>query len=139
MTDIPKIDKLKSYHHIWCDYNHKPVEWIILKLEEGFHIHHVDGNHFNDDPTNLVLIYGPDHLMLHGLKKNRSPRVKESYKAECGCECKKRGGVRTLISCKGEEFTTYSYINEKRFIEAYHADSLVYGRHGITIKKKKHG
>jgi hypothetical protein len=35
-------------------------------LSEGFDLHHIDGNHANNDPLNLVLIYHPDHMMLHG-------------------------------------------------------------------------
>jgi hypothetical protein len=28
-------------------------------------MHHIDGNHDNDAPENLVLIYHPDHMLLH--------------------------------------------------------------------------
>lgn len=37
-------------------------------LAQGFQVHHMDGNHFNDDPANLVLIEGSDHMRLHGMK-----------------------------------------------------------------------
>jgi len=32
---------------------------------EGFEVHHVDGNHQNNDPGNLVLIEVADHVRLH--------------------------------------------------------------------------
>ena len=35
-------------------------------LANGFHIHHVDGDHSNNNPTNLVLMEGVDHTLLHG-------------------------------------------------------------------------
>ena len=41
-------------------------EWLQERLRDGFDIHHVDGNHMNDDPANLVLIEHDDHMRLHG-------------------------------------------------------------------------
>lgn len=35
-------------------------------IVEGFDVHHIDGNHENNDPQNLVLIEHTDHMMLHG-------------------------------------------------------------------------
>lgn len=32
----------------------------------GFDVHHLDGDHGNNDPANLVLIEHSDHMMLHG-------------------------------------------------------------------------
>ena len=43
-------------------------------LYVGFDVHHMDGNHTNNDPSNLVLIEHGDHMMLHG-KKRRLGRV----------------------------------------------------------------
>lgn len=34
-------------------------------LALGFDVHHLDGSHDNNDPKNLVLIDGADHMMLH--------------------------------------------------------------------------
>lgn len=36
-------------------------------LADGFHIHHVDGNHENNHPDNLKLIEATDHMRLHGI------------------------------------------------------------------------
>lgn len=46
-------------------------EWLKARLREGFDVHHLDGNHDNNDPANLVLIEHTDHLMLHGDGKTR--------------------------------------------------------------------
>ena len=35
-------------------------------LKAGFDIHHIDGNHSNNAPANLVLIEHKDHMRLHG-------------------------------------------------------------------------
>ena len=38
------------------------------QLREGFDVHHIDNDHGNDDPLNLVLIEHSDHQMLHSGK-----------------------------------------------------------------------
>lgn len=61
------IKLLKSYHLAWLSVHvHRSEEWLKAKLADGFDIHHLDGNHANDDPANLVLIEHTDHMMLHG-------------------------------------------------------------------------
>jgi hypothetical protein len=58
---------LQPYHHAWLNsHPTRDEEWLRAKLKDGFHIHHLDGNHSNDDPLNLVLIDGVDHFRLHG-------------------------------------------------------------------------
>lgn len=56
-------------------------------MKDGFHIHHIDGNHQNNDPKNLLLIEGADHLKLHGLdvyaqarNSNRQPKHRRREK-----------------------------------------------------------
>jgi hypothetical protein len=49
--------------------------------KQGFDIHHVDGDHDNNDPDNLVLIERYDHLRLHG-----RPPADPSYIGKCGLE-----------------------------------------------------
>lgn len=36
-------------------------------LRDGFDVHHLDGDHSNDDPANLALIEHTDHMRLHGM------------------------------------------------------------------------
>lgn len=66
----------ESYHHVWLAAHPKrSSEWLARQIGEGFHIHHMDGDHSNDDPANLVLIESLDHLRLHGISKLKPVRV----------------------------------------------------------------
>lgn len=38
---------------------------MVEKLGEGFDVHHIDGDHGNNCPLNLVLIEHTDHMALH--------------------------------------------------------------------------
>ena len=57
---------MKQYHYNWLSIHpFKSEQWLRYMLSEGFHMHHVDGNHDNDDPYNLALMFGVDHSRLH--------------------------------------------------------------------------
>lgn len=59
---------LKIHHVVWLE-NHpnRTKQWLLAQMADGFHIHHVDDNHKNNDPKNLVLIEGVDHYAcVHG-------------------------------------------------------------------------
>jgi len=57
------------YHTIWLSsHTNRTPEWLEMALANGFQIHHADGNHDNNDPSNLVLIERSDHLNLHNNK-----------------------------------------------------------------------
>lgn len=85
------MDKpLKPYHLIWLAVHPTRTEaWLRAMLADGFHIHHLDGDHGNNAPGNLVLIEGMDHMMIHSggrpmsrgfarKRKHHNPRVRES-------------------------------------------------------------
>lgn len=58
---------LKPYHLAWLSVRPNRTEaWLIAALLDGFDVHHLDGDHSNNDPANLVLIEHSDHMMLHG-------------------------------------------------------------------------
>ncbi len=60
---------LQSYHHAWLSAHPGRNEaWLAERMADGFHVHHIDGDHANDAPANLVLIDGVDHMRLHGMK-----------------------------------------------------------------------
>ncbi len=60
---------LQSYHHAWLSaHPGRDEAWLTERMADGFHIHHIDGDHANDVPANLVLIEGVDHMRLHGMK-----------------------------------------------------------------------
>ena len=63
---------------------HRDEKWLQDRLTEGFDIHHLDGNKYNNQLDNLVLIEHSDHMYLHGMGRtigrlntsgrNRKPR-----------------------------------------------------------------
>lgn len=58
---------MKEYHLAWLSVHpHRTEEWLNSMLREGFDIHHMDGNHENNCPDNLVLIEHTDHMAIHG-------------------------------------------------------------------------
>lgn len=46
------------------------------RIKDGFHVHHLDGDHGNNDPKNLVLIEGTDHLLMHGIPLGRQLKLR---------------------------------------------------------------
>jgi len=61
---------MRPHHAAWLAANpHRTEHWLAERTKDGFDIHHLDGNHSNNDPLNLVLIDGGDHLMIHNGKK----------------------------------------------------------------------
>lgn len=66
MEEIRSIKPLKPYHMIWLAVHPRRTEaWLRARLSEGFTVHHLDLNHDNNDPKNLALIEGRDHMMIH--------------------------------------------------------------------------
>ncbi len=60
-------EQFEDYHLVWLEaHPTRSAEWLRARLRDGFHIHHVDGDHSNNAHTNLVLIEEEDHLRLHG-------------------------------------------------------------------------
>lgn len=49
----------KSYRKIYEDYHG-------VKIPKGMHIHHIDGNRDNNDPTNLEMLTPDEHAQKHG-------------------------------------------------------------------------
>lgn len=88
------LDGLKDYHYAWLsDHAGRTEDWLRRMMAEGFHIHHVDGDHSNNDPLNLVLIEGADHFLMHnGVKRPISVRPGDRYK-----------GVRAATEARAEE------------------------------------
>jgi hypothetical protein len=50
-----------DYRKLWGDTNK-------LKIPKGWHIHHIDGNHSNNDPTNLNCVSPTMHWWAHWLR-----------------------------------------------------------------------
>lgn len=61
------MQNLKEHHWAWLSKRpERSPEWLSVKLSEGFDIHHIDGDHYNNAPDNLVLIDREDHGEIHG-------------------------------------------------------------------------
>lgn len=59
----------QGYHLAWLEVHPgRSLAWLERQIADGFVIHHLDGNHDNDEPHNLVLIEGVDHMRLHAGK-----------------------------------------------------------------------
>lgn len=57
---------LSPYHKVWLEsHPHRDAEWLKTALMAGFDIHHLDGDHDNDVPGNLILIEVGDHQRIH--------------------------------------------------------------------------
>jgi hypothetical protein len=57
---------MQPHHVAWLGaHPHRSEEWLRAHLKDGFDIHHLDGDHDNNDPLNLVLIDAADHMMVH--------------------------------------------------------------------------
>ena len=58
--------KLKDHHVVWLlSHPERSESWLREMTARGFDVHHLDGDHSNNLPDNLVLIEHRDHLMLH--------------------------------------------------------------------------
>lgn len=62
--------RLQPYHWVWLScHPGRTAEWLRERLADGFHVHHADGVHSNDTPSNLIMIEGLDHMLIvHGHK-----------------------------------------------------------------------
>ena len=48
---------MKPYHKAWLSAHPERTEqWLKERLADGFDVHHVNGDHFDDHPDNLALI-----------------------------------------------------------------------------------
>ncbi len=67
---------LKSHHKAWLSLHpDRSEEWLQARLLDGFDVHHLDHNHANNDPANLVLIEAQDHMRVHEMRVTVKPRT----------------------------------------------------------------
>lgn len=58
--------KFRPHHIAWLsNHPHRTSEWLRRMTKEGFDVHHLDGDHSNNNPLNLVLVDHLDHMRLH--------------------------------------------------------------------------
>lgn len=72
------LERMPLHHVAWLsNHPNRSVEWFKEMLRHGFDVHHVDGNHSNNDPDNLVLIEHRDHMRLHGADTGNDMRLRQ--------------------------------------------------------------
>jgi uncharacterized protein (DUF433 family) len=67
---------MKTHHAAWLSHHtDRTADWLMDRIADGFDIHHLDGDHANNDPLNLVLMESGDHMRMHGMTGKRVTRV----------------------------------------------------------------
>lgn len=70
------MSSLRAYHKAWLSaHPDRDEAWLQGALAWGFDVHHMDCNHENNDPANLVLIECVDHMRLHDTPLTCHPRI----------------------------------------------------------------
>jgi hypothetical protein len=73
------MQPLLSYHRAWLSKHPERTEaWLRDRPRDGFDVHHLDGNHSNDEPSNLALVEHHDHMDLHGFGMRRLLSMSEA-------------------------------------------------------------
>lgn len=79
-----------NHHRAWLKaHPERDAKWLYERTHDGFDVHHIDGDHDNNDPLNLLLMEHRDHFMLHSggrpkylnRKKRENPLGKPAYEA----------------------------------------------------------
>ncbi|MCB5205020.1 hypothetical protein LH464_21370 [Neorhizobium sp. T786] len=76
----------------------------------------MDGNHSNDEPTNLVLIDGIDHMRIHGMSVERNIDRWNSLagkRAEADAECQRAYDLKAESGLPWVEVAKIVYGNQK--------------------------
>ena len=60
---------MEAHHKAYLGKHSMSPEFLSEALRNGFDVHHLDGDHSNNEPENLILVWSQDHMELHGLKR----------------------------------------------------------------------
>lgn len=102
------MSKIKPYHYAWLSaHPERTMDWLRFMLKAGFDIHHLDGDHDNNEPENLVLIEHVDHMRLHGAKRGFK-RELEVTKARRKAAFLEEGRIAYEAALKVRDTATYS-------------------------------
>lgn len=60
-------------HRVNGQVKHRKVaeEKLGRKLTPGEEVHHIDGDHFNNDPENIEVLTKSEHAKIHASRKER--------------------------------------------------------------------
>ena len=65
------MSNANKHHLVWLEAHPcRDSAWLCFMIKNGMDIHHIDGNHDNNDSSNLILIEAQDHMMLHNGKRS---------------------------------------------------------------------
>lgn len=119
----PPISWRGKWYHRMRTGHYRHAKGILLhraiwgahfgSIPEGFHVHHIDGNSGNNEPTNLELLSAKQHNGMHEPRgfRNFSPEVRGIYSKQAW---KQRTWVEfECLSC-GKVGTT-PYPNRRKF------------------------
>ena len=101
---------LEAHRQAWLDAHPGRNEfWLRRMAKEGFDVHHVDGDHRNNAPGNLVLMEHVDHMRLHGLAPMRrglrdDVPGRQRRKPKNKVKCKHRGRSKKFIDVPRDGF-----------------------------------
>lgn len=56
---MPKGNRVYVHQRVWCEANGK------TKVPDGYVIHHIDEDKFNNHPDNLVCLTRREHAQIH--------------------------------------------------------------------------
>lgn len=81
--DNPAYTRYSGYHKLRRDQHQEPLHRQVYidnfgPIPEGYHVHHKDGNTWNNSPDNLVAISPADHM-----KETMSQRWEHPIKRVC--------------------------------------------------------
>jgi len=125
---------MNRHQRAWLKANpHRAASWLREKLADGFDIHHLDGNHDNNDPLNLLLVEVVDHMRLHDLPLERISAAKiRSDKKKARDESDDVLGLRRgAFTSKKVKENLYWYFQDNRTRKQYFV-----GRDSSELRKK---
>lgn len=96
------------------------MKWLRERLADGFDVHHLDGDHDNDHPSNLILLETVDHTRtIHQLAftrlkavaaaRERSKRITAAFEA---AGMKRGSYVRKVV--KGKRYWYFQDMDRKQ-------------------------
>jgi hypothetical protein len=120
-----------NYRKIYCIYNN-----IKLKELKGFHIHHIDGNHKNNHPENLLKCTPEEHASFHK-KENLCNWISlQNYAAVKGGKI--AGKLKDTSKQMKKVWNSYTEEERRERVEAA-ASSIRTQKHRDMISRKLKG
>jgi len=123
------VKKLQAHHRAWLSaHPDRSEDWLRDMFSEGFDIHHVDGDHHNNTPLNLVLIEAVDHMRLHGFKlphglvgwrKNLQRKSTEAKRKKKAAESLSASAIQPDGGCNPQTFVTAKSGLDEMSVRAY--------------------